>query len=122
MLVVYDNLLRLPADPKSGETTEFAACAHSKVLLTMSTDDFRVEYKDGKANVHLTRHLTHQQARDLANSILARVDQLELQEKQWVSVYGTTVTPEGSVVNVVNARESSEVIALRQTDDNDCDG
>jgi hypothetical protein len=102
MLTVYDTLLRLPADPKSGETTEFAACAHSRVLLTMSADDFRVEHKDGKASVYLSRHLTHEQARELAKSIVERVDQMELHEKQWAGVYGTTVLSEGSVINVVN--------------------
>lgn len=95
MLIAYDNLLRLPADPKSGETTEFAACAHSRVLLTMSTEDFRVEHKEGKASVHLSRHLTHEQARLLANSILERVEQMEKQEKEWHIVSQTSVVGHG---------------------------
>ena len=95
MLITYDNLLRLPAEPLAGEHVELAACAYGKVMLTMSTSDFRVEHKDGKASVCLFRHLTNEQARELANVLLERVAFQEEQAREWNS------TPEGSVVTVI---------------------
>jgi len=107
MLIAYDNMFRAPPE-KLGETTEFSAHSHSRIMVCMTTEDFRVEHKDGKTSVHLSRHLTHAQARELATAMLARVDALELQEKQRVGVYGTTVTPDGSVVNVVNVKNNMD--------------
>jgi hypothetical protein len=89
MLVVYDNLLRLAPEPM-GEKTEFAACAAARIMLCLSTDDFRVEYKDGKASVHLTRHITNDEARALAAALTKRAQLLDDQAKQWQTVTSTS--------------------------------
>lgn len=89
MLIAYENLYVLEPEQPYGEKTRLAACAAGRVMVTLDTRDFDIQHKDGIAEVHLARHMTHQQARDFANSILQAVDKLEEQEKQWQVITST---------------------------------
>jgi|SRR5579863_2207051 len=82
MLIAYDNLFRLPPQ-EMGEKTELSAHSHSRIMVCMRTDDFRIDYEGGKASISLSRHLTNQEARDLANAMLKRVDELEQQDRDY---------------------------------------
>ncbi len=107
MLIAYDTLMQLEPEKPYGEKCRLMACNSGMqrgILLSLDTSDFRIDYEDGKASVHLSRHLTTAQARELAAQLVRAADGNEEMERQWTTVVGTTVTPEGSVVNVVNSQ------------------
>ena len=115
MLIVYDNLFE--AKPlRTGERVSLRADASpaGSIALSMSTECFKVEYEDGEARVSLHRNLTNAEARALAEALLARLDRIEKEQKQWVTVSGNAPLPPGV--------KFSEAIANRATDDHDCDG
>lgn len=52
-------------------------------LLTLTTKDFDVVYKDGKAEVTLARHLTGEELKAFALALLGAADGSSRQEKEW---------------------------------------
>lgn len=53
------------------------------ILISLDTNDFRVEHKDGKAEVHLSRTLTNAQARELADKLMTAAAANEEMEKAY---------------------------------------
>jgi hypothetical protein len=78
MLITYDNLIHLRADDTL--KTSLLVAAAGRLLFTLSSSDFNVEYHDGKASVTLSRHISDEQARGLAHALLKRVEVHEAQQ------------------------------------------
>ena len=114
MVIAYDKVFELKPDEKVGEKVELAAHSHMKVMVCMRATDFRIDYDDGKASISLARHLTHEEAKRLAHSILARVSELEEQEKQWHVVTGTQSGPTGAPSVTKLSVELAEGVSLTQ--------
>jgi hypothetical protein len=102
MLICYTNLMQL--DPEQhGEKCRFMLSnseMQAGLLVSLDTNDFHAEYKDGRAGVNLTRHLTNDQARELGKKLIEAADANEKLAGRWTTVM-TSTTPEGNVVSVV---------------------
>ena len=86
MLIAYDNLFQLDPEAPYGEKTRLMASnsGHSKgILISLDTSEFRVDYKEGKAEIHLSRHMTTAEARRLAEALVKAADQNDENEKAW---------------------------------------
>ena len=99
MLIAYDTVYELKPEGRFGEKTRLAACnsgMQAGICVTLETHDFQVTYEDGKARVYLSRHLTTEQARELANALLKAADTNDELAKQFTVVQ----TPNNQVTYV----------------------
>jgi hypothetical protein len=84
MLIAYDTKFRLEAD--KNQTTELYFGTHSNGLISLSTKNFRIDFEEGRASIHLSRHLDAKEMRELGQALLAAADETEQHEKAWVTV------------------------------------
>jgi hypothetical protein len=92
MIITYDTKLRLQT-PKFTTEPEFALSAGpGSACVSLNTKNFRVEYKDGLAEMYLSRNLTAVELRQLGEAALALADAFEKQ-KDYVVMQSNGLAP-----------------------------
>lgn len=85
--VPIDAVYELPISSPWYESTRFfVGAVGGGIYASLTTGDFDVRHRDGKAEVTLNRQMTIEQAREMARAVLAKCDEMEAQAASWVVV------------------------------------
>lgn len=84
MLIVYEPIFEAPKEGKDSQPRLFAGTSGMGVMVSLSTDTFHVDYKDGKAEVNLARHLTSDECRALGQALIDTANANDQVHAQWV--------------------------------------
>ena len=85
MLIVYEPVFQAPKEGKDNQPRLFAGTSGMGVMVSLSTDSFHIEYKEGKAEVHLARHLTAEECRALGQALIDTADNNDRMHAEWVA-------------------------------------
>lgn len=83
MLIAYDPVYESSKWNEPDSQPRLFVGRAGGYLLSLTTSDFDVRYKDGKAEVTLARHMTPEQARAFALTLLDSANAAIKQENDW---------------------------------------
>jgi|SRR5581483_481259 len=92
MLIAYDTRLTLSRPPHTLEPDFTLSQGPGSGLISLHTQDFQVTYRDGKAEMYLSRHLTAAQLRQLAEIASSMASEIDAREQEIVTLSQNTQT------------------------------
>lgn len=113
MLIAYDTKLRLPPGQHTTEPELSLSQGPGSGLISLNTKNFRVEYREGQAEMYLSRSLTPAQLRQFAEIAMSMANDLDRQNEMYVMSSQTIPLPPGI--------QFTTVAQAKSLDDQDCD-
>jgi hypothetical protein len=83
MLIAYHTIFQTIKQEHDTQPQLYAGDSGMGIMVSLSTSDFEVRHKGGKAEVSLARHLTPDECRALGPALIDAADNNERSHAQW---------------------------------------